>query len=230
MRLSWWAPQFEGEVFPEHEVSKIVGPYTGQLVERIFKRVKSEALPVEPEITLDVVAPAYIELYNYMGQAERRELVLLPQPSLLIISSWEEIASRIAQDSATLHQLGWKQFEDFIAHLLSKFGWSVEPMGYTKDKGIDIIAVRKVEPDIDFRMMVQCKRYAATHKVGVEIVRELWAVKWEKSFHQAMIATTSSFTKGAVEKANIWDLELKDHVAIIGWCKKYGEVLSLKKI
>jgi hypothetical protein len=149
MRSSWWAPIFEGEVFPEQEVSKVVGPHTGQLVGRIFKRVKSEALPVEPELTIDVVAPAYLELYKYLGQAETCEHVLISKPSSLIISSWEDVTSRIAQDSATLYQLDWKQFENFIAHLLEKFGWSTEPMGYTKDEGIDIIAVRKVEPDID---------------------------------------------------------------------------------
>ena len=119
-----------------------------------------------------------------------------------------------------------KKFEDLIAHLLEKFGWSVEPMDYTKDGGIDIIAVRRVDPNVDFRMMVQCKKFSQTRKVGVEVVRELFSVKWENAFHQAMIATTSSFTKGAVAKADIWNLELRDHKAIADWCKEYGEVIT----
>ena len=101
-------------------------------------------------------------------------------------------------------------------------------MGYTKDDGIDIVALRRVAPGIRFRMMVQCKRFAPARKVGVEIVREVWAVKWEKGFHQAMLATTSGFTRGARAKATAWDLELKDADAILDWCSEAGRVTPLR--
>ena len=61
--------------------------------------------------------------------------------------------------------------------------------------------------------------------VGIAEVREVWSVKWDSGFHQALIATTSSFTRGAKEKAHEWNLELKDHDAIVNWCKDYGELL-----
>jgi len=92
-------------------------------------------------------------------------------------------------------------------------------MGYTKDDGIDLIAVSKVAPDFRLSMMVQCKRLSEKRKVGVELVREIWSVKWEHGFHQAMLATTSSFTRGAKQKGELWNLDLRDQVAIANWCK-----------
>jgi hypothetical protein len=229
-RLSWWANILEGADSPDQEAIKFIGPYTGLLVQRIFSGVSSEALSADPEITLDIVAPAYLELHEFLSGSEKREILLLQKPSLSIVSNWREVISDIAQNSTVLYQLDWKQFENLMAYLLEKFGWSVEPMGYTKDGGIDIIAVRKVDPDIDFRMMVQCKRFSGNHKVGIEIVREIFSVKWEHGFNQAMIATTSSFTKGALEKAEFWNLELKDHTAIADWCKKYSQVIGPKNV
>jgi hypothetical protein len=34
-----------------------------------------------------------------------------------------------------------------------------------------------------------------------------------------MIATTSTFTRGAIAKGEKWDFSLKDHEAIVGWCR-----------
>ncbi|WP_093111824.1 restriction endonuclease [Variovorax sp. CF079] len=89
---------------------------------------------------------------------------------------------------------------------------------YTKDNGIDLIAVRKVAPDLRFSMMVQCKRFSEKRKVGVELVREIWSVKWEHGFHQALLATTSTFTRGAKQKGELWNLDLRDQAAIADWC------------
>lgn len=149
----------------------------------------------------------------------QNRLVILPKPTVLIARSWRTIAQDIARGASALHDLPWRRFEDLVAGLLESYGWAVSPMGYTKDDGVDIIAVRSVEPSIRFAMLVQCKRYAHGHPVGVSVVRELWSTKWEKGFHQAMLATSSSFTRGAKEKATQWNMELKDHDAILSWCQ-----------
>ncbi len=146
------------------------------------------------------------------------ELILLPEPKIIITEEWNEILKHISVDSSILYQLPWKKFEDLIAHILSKYHWEVTPMGYTKDDGVDIIAVKRIDPNMKFSMMVQCKRLSKDRKVEVDLVREVWSVKWEKGFHQAMIATTSSFTKGALKKGENWDLSLQDHNCIKDWC------------
>jgi len=157
---------------------------------------------------------------------EKTQLIIPPQPSIVLIKNWKDVIEEISKNSSLLYQLHWKKFEDLIAHLLEKFGWSITPMGYTKDDGIDIIAIKSVVPDIAFQMMVQCKKFSEKRKVGVDIVREIWATKWEKAFHHAMVVTTSFFTKGAKQKAEAWNLELKDHHSIVKWCRKYGKIIE----
>jgi HJR/Mrr/RecB family endonuclease len=145
---------------------------------------------------------------------------ILPPPPLVIVTAWQSLALQIADGRRNLDELHWKDFEDLMAGILEKSGWTITPMGYTKDGGIDIIAVRTIEPGVPIEMLVQCKRYKRSHRVGVQIVKELWATKSERSAHQAMIAATSSFTQGALDKAAIWKMDLQDYNAILGWCKR----------
>ena len=148
------------------------------------------------------------------------ELIVLPKATIVVLDEWADIMNHIATDGSQLYQLPWKRFEDLISNLLEQYGWETTPMGYTKDDGVDIVAVRRVAPGVPLRMMVQCKRLATTRKVDVSVVREVWSVKSEKFFHQAMIATTSTFTRGAKQKGEKWDLTLQDHDAIVQWCRR----------
>jgi len=138
----------------------------------------------------------------------------------VVVSAWQSLASQIADGSRKLDELHWKEFEDLMAEILETSGWSITPMGYTKDGGVDIIAVRNVQPGVPIEMLVQCKRFKKTRRVGVEIVQQVWATKFEKAFHQAMIAATSSFTQGARQKAKIWKMDLRDYDQILDWCKR----------
>jgi restriction endonuclease Mrr len=110
-------------------------------------------------------------------------------------------------------------FEQLMAELLERFDWEVQSMGYTKDGGVDLLAVKHTAPDFHCEMLVQCKKYASDRPVGISFVRELWSVRWARSAHQAMLATTSSFTSGARAQADEWKLDLRDHDGIIQWCR-----------
>lgn len=170
------------------------------------------------------VLPGEAEQYRDETGSASSELVVLPAPPLVVVSEWRDVMNQLRKGTLNLADLGWRQFEDLVARLLENFGWEVTPMGYTKDDGIDIIAARRVAPDVRFNMMVQCKRFAPGRKVGIEIVREVWAVKWQKGFNQAMIATTSAFTRGAQRQGVEWSLELRDRDAILAWCSQLGEI------
>jgi len=158
---------------------------------------------------------SHIELYT-----PERESIILPAPPTDFIIKLPSLVSQVADRTKQLADLEWKQFEDLISEILDEYGWAVTPMGYTKDDGIDIVALRNVDPGIPVRMMVQCKRNSTNRPVGVSVVREVWSVKSEYMFHQAMIATTSTFTKGARDKAEKWQLDLRDAEAIMDWCSK----------
>ncbi len=170
----------------------------------------------------DAAKRAVSAISSPTGGLGQESLLWLPQPDILVVDEWMGIARRISEESAALFLLDWRRFEDLIGNLLRESGWEVTPMGYTKDGGVDIVAVRKTAPDIDFRMIVQCKKYAQHRKIGVAPVRELFAVKSEQSYSQAMIATSSTFTKGAEDKAEFWKMELRDHDAIVNWCRRYA--------
>ena len=192
-------------------LASTIGPYSHDLVLQIRQARDTE---------ISSVARAFLELVALLGPAENETIVVDVQP-LVLPNQWDLLVEEIQNDSRILYSMDWRKFEDLVAALFEKFGWTVQPMGYSKDDGIDIIAARCLQPGIDFRMMVQCKRLSRSRKVEMDIVKQLWATKTEHSFNQAMIATTSSFTRGAKKKAALWNLELKDHTAIVEWCKMY---------
>ncbi|MEW8683445.1 MAG: restriction endonuclease [Candidatus Thiodiazotropha endolucinida] len=148
---------------------------------------------------------------------ESYERLKLSPQIITILPPVERLLENVAINSINLAQLHWKEFEDLIGEILKKTGWITKPMGYTKDGGIDLIAIKNIDPGIPVEMLVQCKKYK--RKIGVNIVREVCAVKWKYGFHQAMIATTSRFTKGARKEADELKLELKDHDDILSWIK-----------
>jgi len=167
------------------------------------------------------------ELIRRVGgdQSDQSELLILPEPSAIVANDWAQVIDTLRRDHTELYRMNWKRFEDLMAHLLEEHGWEITPMGYTKDDGVDLVAARRVAPDVEFTMMVQCKRYRRERTVGVSVVKDVWATKWEKGFHHAMIATTSLFTKGAKNKAEKWRLDLRDHDSIVELCKNYGKLV-----
>jgi len=157
---------------------------------------------------------------------EQSSILIMPTPSLEIISNWADITRAITKDSSLLYSLSWERFEDLVAELLKGFGWEIQPLMRTKDDGIDILASTRINPDIPFRMMVQCKRYKNMRKVGIDVVKNVWTTKCKNKFHQAMIATTSMFTRGARDEANLWNIELRGQQELVEWCECYGKIIS----
>jgi HJR/Mrr/RecB family endonuclease len=160
------------------------------------------------------------EIAETLGVPVEATRIILPSPAPILIQPYKSIITEVVRGSRSLDGLHWREFETLMADILKETGWIVEPMGGTKDGGIDIVAVCSVAPDISTRMLVQCKRYAAQRPVEISVVREVWAVKWQHGFHHAMIATTSRFTSGAKHQAQEWDLHLKDNAQVLDWCRK----------
>ena len=73
--------------------------------------------------------------------------------------------------------------------------------------------------------IVECKKYHESKKVGVELVRGLYGVQKQGNYNQAILATTSTFTKDAIEfvKPLKLELALKDYTDIITWCQIYSK-------
>jgi len=89
-----------------------------------------------------------------------------------------------------------RQFEELVADLLSSQGWNVELTPPTRDGGVDIRASLTTGVS-SVLCLVQVKKYRKDRAVGINSVRELYGVMEDHNASQAMIVTTSSFSREA---------------------------------
>jgi restriction endonuclease Mrr len=111
----------------------------------------------------------------------------------------------------TIHQISPRRFEELVAFGLEKSGFDeVRLTPQTRDGGFDIEAFR-YRP-IRERLLVECKRYAASRKVGRPTLDALLGVLHREKANQALLATTSSFSKEALGllKDEQWRLQGMD--------------------
>ena len=121
------------------------------------------------------------------------------------------------------YRLKPRQFEELIAEILASYGWQVRLTAPTKDGGYDIYAISPTQATgIETSWIIECKKYAPERKIGVDIIRGLFGVKMDLKVANAMLATTSHFTRGAMDyKASRYDLQLRDYQGILEWINEY---------
>lgn len=129
-----------------------------------------------------------------------RELLLNPSASEIVRISFEEINDELikylSENPEKMRELSPRKFEELVADMFKNQGFEVTLTPSSKDGGMDVIAVQKNGIGT-VMIIVECKRYSESNKVGVEIVRGLYGVVEEKRATRGIIATTSYFTKGA---------------------------------
>ncbi|MBB3045901.1 hypothetical protein FHR99_000137 [Litorivivens lipolytica] len=160
------------------------------------------------------------EIYSF----DETSKIYLPESKKIITNLESGVASLLASLSSSpdlIHKISPREFEELIAHVFSRHGFSVELTKKTRDGGRDIIAL-KHDLGIPVKYIIECKRYAKTNPVTVEIARALYGVQMQESANKSVIATTSYFTSDAkkfVESQNTtkWHMSLKDYDDVIGW-------------
>lgn len=151
-------------------------------------------------------------------QRLRRDTQLVV-PTLQLINN--ALIDRIRSNPAELNQLKPRQFEELICEILTRMGWELELTPATKDGGYDIFGFSGSPGGVRSSWIIECKKYARERKIGVDIVRSLCGVKEELKAANAMIVTTSSFTRGAQDiSRKRWDITLKDQKAIMEWANQ----------
>jgi hypothetical protein len=127
------------------------------------------------------------------------------------------------EDPEQLRKLDPILFEAVIAELLAGFGWDVSVRPVNRDGGYDILGVTTDASGLKTSWIVECKRYAADKKVGVETARHLAGVKGHIGVPNAVIVTASSFTADAHEFSSARrDLALVDFAAVTQWLQGYS--------
>ena len=109
------------------------------------------------------------------------------------------VTEEVPLGEADFEAMGSGEFEQAVADLCERDGCRVVRVaGGAGDLGADVLATA---PDGQ-RLVIQCKRYDATHKVGSQDVQRFGGTWF--AVHEAQIAavvTTSEFTEPAVEYA-----------------------------
>lgn len=102
----------------------------------------------------------------------------------------------LAKRPDQLHQLSPRQFEQLVADLYAREGFTVELTKSTRDGGVDLFVVSS-GPLGRFTTLVEAKRYRADRPVGVGVVRQLYGVVEASRATAGIVATTSFFTADA---------------------------------
>lgn len=148
----------------------------------------------------------------------------ITQPVGNLIFRLEDIDPRLYQSlldhPELLRTMDWRTFEKLLADSLEALGFEVELQKGTKDGGIDLFAIKRVEVIGPQRYLIQAKRYK--NKVGVEPVQRLMFLHQHHRVTKACLATTSTFTGGAWKLAEQykWQLELKDFDGVLDWVRQ----------
>lgn len=121
---------------------------------------------------------------------------------------------------ARYHAMDPRQFEHAVAFLCERDGCiASQVVGGAGDLGADVIATA---PD-GRRIVIQCKRYGPTTKVGSPDLQRFGGTCY--SIHGAQVAavvTTSVFTKPAAQYAAGHGIRIFDQAALAAWASRTG--------
>jgi hypothetical protein len=127
----------------------------------------------------------------------------------------DELIATLARHPDSLYELDPRRFEELVAELYRRRGFTVELTPASNDGGADLLVARHDELGRSLHV-VQCKRYAARRKVGPSLVRELIGTVDHRRASAGVLLTTSFFTPGArnLERDYEHRLTLHDFVAL----------------
>ncbi|MFE9093630.1 restriction endonuclease [Streptomyces sp. NPDC007264] len=162
-------------------------------------------------LLLAAFAAGGIYLVRNARKAEQRRL------EAARLAQIREVQSR---EIARYHTLGPTEFEHAVAYLCQRDGCTdVKVIGGAGDLGADVIATAPT----GYRLVIQCKRYGPTHKVGSPEMQRFGGTCY--SVHRAHIpvmVTTSAFTAQAANYATVQGIRLYDEHALAGWASQTG--------
>lgn len=108
-----------------------------------------------------------------------------------------------------LYSLSPADFERYVAGLFRKKGYQVKLRGQKGDRGVDL---ELFQPG-GRKAIVQCKRYR--HRVGPDIVRELFGTMIHERVHHAFLVTTADISQAAREWATFKPMTLIDGTTLV---------------
>lgn len=162
----------------------------------------------------------------HLARAARRAAAALDEAATEAAEAWETATVPRQRVTAGIDvdidydALDPEEFEAAIASLCERDGCSdVEVVGGAGDLGADVLAV---SPE-GWRVVVQCKRYGDSHRVGSQDMQRFGGTCF--TVHEADVAvlvTTSDFTGPAAEYAEQCGIVCVDRQALLSWADGSG--------
>lgn len=123
------------------------------------------------------------------------EVDYIPEP---VLSVYEQIL----YNPQSVYDLEPWEFEELVAEVLMRNGFNAKVTQKTRDGGKDIVATFEMG-GVLYKTYFECKQQSPDRSVGVDIVRNLYAVMVRDRVDKGVIVTTSRFTRDAVKEAAI---------------------------
>jgi len=140
--------------------------------------------------------------------------------SLVSIANKEcgPIIEKLATKPELLYSISARQFEELIAELFRREGYSVSLTSVSRDGGKDILISTNTSAG-DHLYLVECKRYSPQNPVGVSIIREMYGTLSQSNATAGIVVTTSYFTKDALafRESIKWKMGLRDFDDLSAW-------------
>ena len=163
-----------------------------------------------------------LELTMFQKYFRNKEIKNQIKISLNEIST--KLINNLRYNPSDLYIIPPDKFEILVAEILSDMGYEIKLTPKTRDGGRDILALLNT-PLGKTLTIVECKRYAPDHIIGIgQVERLLWIATRNDNSNSSMFVTTSFFSNMAkkIEKDYSWILKLKDYYDVCEWLDKYG--------
>ena len=148
--------------------------------------------------------------------------------------SISEIGTHLNKTYSDIYSLSPRRFEELICDIFKRNGHDPLLTQQTRDGGVDIILLSNPKPNTF--SLIQCKRYSATRKIGIETIRTLLGTIVMWGTNKAYLVTSSNFsTIARVEteliKEKGYEIDLISATELCRFLGVYNENLpSLDKI
>ena len=159
-----------------------------------YKRAKTKAFEREQR------AKGLVEFKDKWGTPEQ-------------VKRWREIDIGLENNFADYSPY---EFEEFIAKLFRKMGYTAETTSRVKDFGADIIAKKD-----DETVAIQVKKNAVGNNVGAPVIQQTLGSMWRFKAGKSIVITTSDFTVQAEEQAKGAPVELWNRKILERMVRKY---------
>ena len=220
----WWNPavarQAEGRAhrIGQAETVFVYDIYTNGTIEEKIRGLLAMKQQLFDEV-IDDLSSDYIK-----GQITDEELFGLfdldvPEP-LKERSRASGAENQAGRQGMSLSALKPKEFEQLVAKLYEKMGFTVRTTPQSHDGGVDVVARRAMDIGVDY-LIIQCKHYP-DGSVGEPVIRELMGTKQaQNEATRAVIVTSGKFSEGAIRLAQQFRIDLVDGLSLSALLKKH---------